>query len=128
MNIGIPKERRPFEYRVGMSPAGMEILTQKQNQIYVEHEAGVGAGFSDQEFEKAGARIVYSPEEVFGRADLLLKVATLMEMELVDLVIQLNVKQKAIHINTYQVHYQWHTLEKILVVANSSSCTSHSHI
>ena len=82
MNIGIPKERRPFEYRVGLSPAGVEILTQKQNQVYVEHEAGVGAGFSDQEYEKAGARIVYSPEEVFIRADLILKVARPMKEEL----------------------------------------------
>jgi alanine dehydrogenase len=82
MNIGIPKERRPFEYRVGLSPAGVEILTQKQNQVYVEHEAGVGAGFSDQEYEKAGARIVYSAEEVFIRADLILKVARPMKDEL----------------------------------------------
>ncbi|MEP0806358.1 MAG: alanine dehydrogenase [Chloroflexota bacterium] len=75
MNIGIPKERRPFEFRVGLSPAGVAILTQKGHQVYVEHEAGVGAGFSDLEYEKAGARLVYSADEVFGRADLLLKVA-----------------------------------------------------
>src|SRR5215207_7465104 len=82
MNIGIPKERRPFEYRVGLSPAGVEILTQKQNQVYVEHEAGIGAGFSDQEYEKSGARIVYSAEEAFVRADLLLKVTRPMKEEL----------------------------------------------
>jgi alanine dehydrogenase len=58
-----------------MSPAGVEILTQKGHQVYVEHEAGIGAGFSDQEYQKAGARISYSADEVFGRADLLLKVA-----------------------------------------------------
>lgn len=75
MNIGIPKERRPFESRVGLSPAGVEILTQQGHQVYVEHEAGVGAGFQDREFETAGARLVYSPEEAFVRADLLLKVA-----------------------------------------------------
>jgi len=82
VNIGIPKEIRPFEFRVGLSPAGVEILTQKQNQVYVEHEAGVGAGFSDQEFERAGARIAYSAEEVFMRADLLLKVARPLKEEL----------------------------------------------
>ena len=75
MNIGIPKERRPFESRVGLSPAGVEILTQHGHQVYVEHEAGVGAGFDDREFETAGARLVYSAEEAFGRADLLLKVS-----------------------------------------------------
>ena len=82
MNIGIPIERRPFEFRVGLSPAGVEILTQQGNQVYVEHEAGLGAGFSDQEFERAGARIVYSAEEVFMRGDLLLKVARPMKEEL----------------------------------------------
>lgn len=75
MNIGIPKERRPFESRVGLSPAGVEILTQQGHRVYVEHEAGIGAGFDDREFETAGARLVYSPEEVFVRADLSLKVA-----------------------------------------------------
>ena len=75
MYIGIPKERRPFEFRVGLSPAGVEMLTQSGHQVYVENEAGVGAGFRNLEYETAGARISYSPDEVFGRADLLLKVA-----------------------------------------------------
>ncbi len=75
MNIGIPKERRPFEYRVGLSPAAVEILHQHGHTIFVEHEAGLGAGFSDQEYDQAGATIVYSTEEVFGRVELLLKVA-----------------------------------------------------
>lgn len=75
MIIGIPKEKRPFEYRVGLSPAGVEMLTQRGHHVHVERDAGVGAGFKDREYESAGARIVYSPEEIFGRADLVLKVA-----------------------------------------------------
>ncbi len=75
MNIGIPKERRPFEFRVGLSPAGVEMLVQDGHTVYVEHTAGAGAGFSDYEYQNAGATIVYSPHEVFGRADLLLKIA-----------------------------------------------------
>ena len=82
MNIGIPKETRPVEFRVGLSPAGVEILCQHGHTVYVQHEAGIGAGFSDQEFEKAGARLAYSAEEVFGRADLLLKVARPLRNEL----------------------------------------------
>lgn len=82
MNIGIPKERRPFEFRVGLSPAGVEILTQHGHRVYVEHGAGLGAGFDDREFETAGARIAYSPEEVFMRADLMLKVARPLKEEL----------------------------------------------
>ncbi len=75
MNICIPKERRAFEYRVGLTPAGVKMLTQMGHTVYVEHEAGLGAGFSDQEYIQAGASIAYTPHEVFGRADLLLKVA-----------------------------------------------------
>lgn len=82
MYIGIPKESRPFEYRVGLSPAGVEILSQNGHQVFVEHEAGVGAGFSDLEYEKAGARIAFSAEEVFGRADLLLKIARPIKQEM----------------------------------------------
>lgn len=51
------------------------MLTQSGHKCYVERDAGLGAGFSDKEYEQAGARIAYSPHEVFGRADLLLKVA-----------------------------------------------------
>ncbi|MBV6395721.1 MAG: Alanine dehydrogenase [Anaerolineales bacterium] len=82
MNICIPKERRPFEYRVGLSPAGVEILTRLGHQTYIEHEAGMGGGFADSEYEKAGARIVYSGEEAYGRADLLLKIARPLKEEL----------------------------------------------
>jgi alanine dehydrogenase len=73
MNIGIPKERRPFEYRVGLPPAGVDMFTKHKNTVYVETGAGKGAGFSDEDYEAAGATIVYSREEAFGRADLVLK-------------------------------------------------------
>lgn len=82
MNIGIPKEKRTFEFRVGMTPAGVQMLTQAGHTCYIEHEAGLGAGFSDREYEQAGGRIVYSAHEVFGRADLLLKVARPLYEEL----------------------------------------------
>lgn len=75
MNIGVPRERRPFEFRVGLSPSAVYMLSQNKHRCYVEHDAGLGAGFSDQEYEQSGARIVYSAHEVFGRADLLVKVA-----------------------------------------------------
>lgn len=75
MNICIPKERRTFEFRVGMAPAGVQMLTQLGHTCYIERDAGLDAGFSDLDYLKAGGRIAYSAEEVFGRADLLLKVA-----------------------------------------------------
>lgn len=82
MYIGIPKESRPFEYRVGLSPAGVEILSNFGHQVFVEHDAGAGAGFKDQDYERAGARIAYSPEEVFGRADFLLKISRPLKQEM----------------------------------------------
>ena len=82
MNIGIPKERRPFEFRVGLTPSAVQLLVREGHKCYVEHEAGLGVGYSDREYEQAGARIVYSGHEVFGRADLLTKVARPIHEEL----------------------------------------------
>ena len=75
MNICIPKERRDSEYRVGLTPAGVQLLTQSGHHCFVEHEAGIGSGFSDYHYQQAGGSIVYSGEEIYGRADLILKVA-----------------------------------------------------
>jgi alanine dehydrogenase len=74
MDIGVPRERRQYDSRVGLTPAGVELLTAEGHTCYVELGAGLGAGFSDHDYEKAGARIVYSGEEVYGRAELVLKV------------------------------------------------------
>jgi alanine dehydrogenase len=82
MNIGIPRERRPFEFRVGLSPAGAEMLTQSGHTVFVEHEAGAGAGFTDASFQSAGAKLVYSHEEALGRGDLVLKVARPLQDEI----------------------------------------------
>ncbi len=82
MIIGIPKERRAFEYRVGLSPAGVEMLTRQGHTCCVERDAGIGAGFSDQDYEQAGARIIYSARELLGRSDLLLKVARPIKEEI----------------------------------------------
>jgi alanine dehydrogenase len=73
MNVGIPKERRPFEYRVGLPPTGVQLFVQRGHKVYVEHGAGEGAGFTDADYTLSGAQICYAAEEVYGRADLLLK-------------------------------------------------------
>jgi len=75
MDIGIPRERRPDENRVGLTPAGVELLAADGHRCYVERGAGLGAGFGDEDFARAGAHIVYSGEEAYGRADLVAKVA-----------------------------------------------------
>jgi alanine dehydrogenase len=74
MDIGVPREHRADEHRVGLTPAGIELLTAAGHACCVEKDAGRGAGFSDLDYEHAGARIVYSSEELFGRSDLVFKV------------------------------------------------------
>lgn len=75
MYIGIPKERQPSEYRVGLPPAGVGQIAALGHKVFVENGAGQGAGFANEDYERAGAGIVYSGEEVYGRADLILKVS-----------------------------------------------------
>jgi alanine dehydrogenase len=75
MNICIPKERRDSEFRVGLTPAGVQLLTHIGHTCFIEHEAGLGSGFNDYHYQKSGGQIVYSCEEIYGRADLVLKVA-----------------------------------------------------
>jgi alanine dehydrogenase len=72
MDIGIPRQKRPFDYRVGLTPMGVEILTQMGHRCYVESSAGKGSGFEDEQYRRAGAQIVYSTEEVYGRSQLIL--------------------------------------------------------
>ncbi|MEI6667012.1 MAG: alanine dehydrogenase [Acidobacteriota bacterium] len=75
MNIGVPRERRAEEYRVGLTPAAVDMLAAGGHVCWIEKDAGRGAGFPDSDYEKAGAKIVYSGEEVYGRADLIVKVS-----------------------------------------------------
>jgi alanine dehydrogenase len=81
MDIGIPRERREGEYRVGLTPIGVQLLTAEGHTCYVERGAGLGAGFSDRDYETGGGKIVYSTQEAYGRAELVLKVARPMAEE-----------------------------------------------
>lgn len=74
MEFGIPKEVRDLESRVGLTPAGVSSLVDHGHTVYVEKNAGVAAGFSDETYRHSGAHVVYSPAEVYGRADVIVKV------------------------------------------------------
>src|SRR5262245_27287906 len=74
MRIGVPKEIKTQEFRVGMTPAGVSILTHRRHTVLVEHNAGVGSGLPDHAYVKAGATMVSSKEEVWGQADMVVKV------------------------------------------------------
>jgi len=74
MIIGVPKEIKTEEYRVGIVPAGVRLLRASGHRVLIEKSAGEGAGISDQEFEAAGADLASSAAEVYGEAELLMKV------------------------------------------------------
>jgi len=72
--IGVPKEIKTREYRIGMTPAGVRQLTQRGHTVLVEASAGEGSGLADDRFVAAGAEIVPSAAEVWQRADMVMKV------------------------------------------------------
>ena len=74
MIIGVPKEIKDHEYRVSLTPEGAATLRQSGHEVWLESSAGQGSGFSDDEYRKAGASVAGSKEEVFKRADLIVKV------------------------------------------------------
>ena len=74
MIIGVPKEVKNHEYRVGMVPASVGELARRGHQVIVETGAGVGIGASDASYEKRGATIAQNAHEVFKKADMIVKV------------------------------------------------------
>src|SRR5882757_9415839 len=74
MTIGIPKEIKEQEQRVGLLPSTAQTLVGHGHTVLVQKNAGVGCGYPDQEYVKAGAQIVESAEEIFQRADMIVKV------------------------------------------------------
>ncbi|MDJ0660353.1 MAG: alanine dehydrogenase [Crocosphaera sp.] len=73
MNIGVPKEIKDQEFRVGLSPNSVRVLCDRGHQVSIETQAGVGSGFSDQEYEQAGAKIVASAAQAWDQ-ELVVKV------------------------------------------------------
>jgi alanine dehydrogenase len=74
MRIGIPKEIKPDEYRVAITPAGVREMVEHGHKVLVESGAGGGSAISDADFEAQGARLVPDAEAVFGEAEMVLKV------------------------------------------------------
>ena len=74
MLIGVPKEIKNHEYRIGLTPAGARELVGHGHQVIVQRGGGTQIGLTDEMYEKAGARIVDTAEEIFERADMIIKV------------------------------------------------------
>jgi alanine dehydrogenase len=79
--IGVPKEIKRDEYRVGMLPVGVDELRRSGHKVLIERGAGLGSGLPDSAYEDQGAELVYSAEEVYGRAELIVKVKEPLEQE-----------------------------------------------
>ncbi|WP_199608704.1 alanine dehydrogenase [Flocculibacter collagenilyticus] len=74
MLIGVPKEIKNHEYRVGLTPAAVKEFIAHGHDVIVQTNAGTSIGFSDDQYISAGAQMIASPEEIFARADMIVKV------------------------------------------------------
>ncbi len=74
MLIGVPKEIKNNEYRVGLTPVSVRELTQLGHQVLIETKAGIGAGFKDEDYTRVGADIAVNAADVFAKAEMIVKV------------------------------------------------------
>ncbi|MFZ9977939.1 MAG: alanine dehydrogenase [Candidatus Kapaibacteriota bacterium] len=74
MIIGVPREIKPNENRVALTPGGAELLIANKHTVIIEKDAGVGSGFSDEMYIRAGAKIIPTAAEVYGQAEMIMKV------------------------------------------------------
>ncbi len=74
MIIGVPKEIKLQEHRIGLTPNSVKKLTEKNHEVLIEHNGGFEAGFTNEDYINVGAKIIKSPEEIFKRAELIVKV------------------------------------------------------
>lgn len=81
MTIGIPKELKDNENRVGMTPAGVAELKKHGHTVYVQHTAGQNSGFSDEEYKAVGAKILPTIKDVYAQSDMIVKVKEPIEPE-----------------------------------------------
>lgn len=74
MIVGVPKEIKNNENRVAITPAGVEAMNKAGHEVVIEHNAGIGSGISDKDYEAAGAKILPTAREVFAKAEMIIKV------------------------------------------------------
>ena len=74
MKIGLPKEIKDNEYRVGLTPAGVQALSDAGHELFVERSAGEGSGFSDEQYIEAGAKILETADDVWQTGEMIVKV------------------------------------------------------
>ncbi|MBX2817013.1 MAG: alanine dehydrogenase, partial [Saprospiraceae bacterium] len=81
MVIGVPKEIKPSENRVALTPAGVIELTKRGHTVYVQSTAGEGSSFYDEDYSRAGAHLLPDIESVYGQSEMIIKVKEPIEPE-----------------------------------------------
>src|SRR5262249_57271875 len=74
MLVGVPKEIKDSEYRVGLVPSAVRELTRNGHRVLVENSAGLGAGLTDDNYRSVGAEIVPGADQIYARSELIVKV------------------------------------------------------
>lgn len=81
MIIGVPKEIKNNEFRVALTPAGVQALVRKGHRVLVERSTGIGSGIEDEEYAAQGACILTAAEDIFDQSDVIVKVKEPLERE-----------------------------------------------
>ena len=81
MIIGIPKEIKDSEHRVGMTPSGVQTLIQNGHDVYVQNSAGQGSGYSDKDFSNVGAKLLKTIEDIYNISEMIIKVKEPLKKE-----------------------------------------------
>ena len=74
MIIGVPKEIKLQEHRIGLTPDSVKKLSNKGHEVLIQNNGGFEAGFSNEDYKNAGATIIEKPEEIFKKAEIIVKV------------------------------------------------------
>ena len=74
MIIGVPKEIKPQEHRIGLTPESVKILNTKGHEVLVQDNAGFESGFTNEDYKNSGAKIIDKAKDIFKKAELIVKV------------------------------------------------------
>ena len=73
MIIGVPKEIKLQEHRIGLTPESVKTLTDKGHEVLIQHDGGFEAGFTNDNYKDAGAKIIENAEEIFKKSEIIVK-------------------------------------------------------
>ena len=82
MKIGVPKEIKPQENRIGLTPDSVKILTSNGHEVLVENNGGFEAGFYNDQYKNVGAKIVHKASDIFNDAEIIVKVKEPQKVEI----------------------------------------------